>query len=105
MDRFIKVRSNKTAIRMDENGNYCAGVVYGVTQLINLKHIVRIEVSEAYGREGVIKGELNGSIEMDDGRTIIFYPYTVSSIENTLNRAMECDAIYEFISKDMQEDL
>lgn len=101
-DKFIKVRSNKTSIHLDENGKYCAGVVYGVTQLINLRHIVRIEISEAYNREGVIKGELNGSIEMDDGRTIIFHPCTISSVENTLSHATECDVIYELANKAMQ---
>lgn len=104
MDKFIKVKSKKTSIVADRDGKpRCCGA-YEETQLINLRHVVRIEISEAYGREGVIKGEFIGRIVMDDGNVTTFSPYTSTSVVCTLKCATESE-IYELISRDMQEGI
>lgn len=100
MDKFIKVKNKKTAFVADIDGKSRCGVVYEETQLINLSHVVRIEISEAYGIEGVIKGEFIGRIVTDDGTVTTFYPHTSTSVDYTLKYATESE-IYELINSDM----
>lgn len=104
MDKFIKVKNKKTSILADMDGKSRCGVVYEETRLINLRHVVRIEISEAYGREGVIKGEFVGRIVTDDGNVTAFSPYTSTSAECTLKCATESE-IYELTSRDMREGI
>lgn len=104
MDKFIKVKRKRTSIVVDIDGKPRCGVVYEEIQLINLRHVVRIEISEAYDREGVIKGEFTGRIVMDDGNVTTFYPYTSTSVECILKCATE-NEVYELTSRDMQEGI
>lgn len=104
MDKFIKVKSKRTSIVADRDGKLRCCIPYEETHLINLRHVVRIEISEAYARDSVIKGEFIGRIVMDDGNVTTFSPDTSISVECTLKCATEVE-IYELTSRDMQEGI